>query len=44
MAHAFDGALAALRRVADERTASFADEVTRHRCVAGGNACLSPEA
>jgi hypothetical protein len=36
MAHAFEGALAALRRVADERTASFADEVTRHRCVAGG--------
>jgi hypothetical protein len=32
MAHAFEGALAALRRVAEERSASCADEVARHRC------------
>ena len=33
MAQAFEGALVALQRVAEERAADCADEVARHRCV-----------
>ena len=33
MAQAFEGALVALHRVAEERAADCADEVARHRCV-----------
>jgi len=33
MAQAFEGALVALQRVAEQRAVDYADEVARHRCV-----------